>query len=194
MGPAIVIAYMPFYEFFAFLNANSEAIVAIMALIVSIRALNNNLTHNRLAMKPLLTTVTNGDLIAHNIFRVDATVENQGLGPAIIDGFSLYYNGKELNIDDQVQHNKNMLEFAEKYFGNDCHLRVSTGIRRPGSAIEAGKEVALLKLEIKKDDKKEINTKEAMNFIALCRVCIVYSSVYEDQYNLDSDTEGLGNS
>jgi len=87
---------------FNFLGSHWEAIVAICALFITTWQTTVTRRHNRLSVKPHLVTWVN-DHKDDEWFTITVELMNNGLGPALINSFKVFYEGKEIGTNENRQ-------------------------------------------------------------------------------------------
>ena len=112
--------------------ALSAMIVAVFALFVTIWDSYQSRKHNRLSVKPFLGIGVD----IHE--KVEFTLSNQGIGPAVIKEFSVYFDGKLLSKNPRADIYRDLLEGSiGKY---KFHIPFE------GACIKEGAEKSLLRL------------------------------------------------
>lgn len=90
--------------------------------------------HNRLSVKPHLCTWTHDD-DSDKMYKIYFLLSNNGLGPAIIKSFKVYFDGERLGdhsnskqlksaINEKVQSQKEVLRHTVSVLGNDSAFPV----------------------------------------------------------------------
>jgi hypothetical protein len=87
-------------EVLDFLRLNGALIVSTCALVLTITNASATRLHNRLTVQPRLSTFTNRntDPLTGTTGFVEVRLSNNGLGPAIIDTFTVLLNGKPTGV------------------------------------------------------------------------------------------------
>jgi hypothetical protein len=151
---------------------NEEIYIALVSILVAACALGTTIwqgyimrKHNKLSVKPLLTTFDLQDLKG-NIEWVEYRLENCGVGPAIIKNFSLFYDEKEVS-----RNNRKTYEdfFKDKTKG---FLFSSNGSCVPNSIIPAGGSIVLVSFKYDKE-KHDVSFAEKINIV------VEYQSIYK---------------
>lgn len=144
--------------------ALSAMIVAVFALFVTIWDSYQSRKHNRLSVKPFLGIGVD----IHE--KVEFTLSNQGIGPAVIKEFSVYFDGKLLSKNPRADIYRDLLEGSiGKY---KFHIPFE------GACIKEGAEKSLLRVDY--DDPKK-NKQSIENFSNKLAFKVVYTSIYGDQ-------------
>lgn len=171
----IIQAAMPIWNF---LNNNGSAIIATCALGVTFWQSCVTRKHNKLSVRPLLTTMESHD-IKGNIGYIAFHLENCGVGPAIIKNFVLLYGDEEVARNDGTAYSAFL---ARK---TDGCADVYTGFLVPGYALPAGTKHPLLLFSYDIQN-KDVSFSEKLNLI------VDYQSIYEDKvYTYDSRKDRL---
>lgn len=123
--------------------------------------------HNRLSVRPMLTTMERYE-IKNNLGYVSFELSNCGIGPAIIKNFVL------LNGDEEVSRN-NRKTYDDFLRSRAQELdNVYTGSFVPGSALSVGDKHTLLSFvcDVEKHD---------VSFIHRLNLIVDYQSIYQDE-------------
>lgn len=83
--------------------------IAILALFVSIYEGYEIRKHNRLSLKPYLDS--SKYIHERNVFKIE--LRNEGLGPAIVEDFTIYANGKQVSSWNKAMQEINMKQFSQ---------------------------------------------------------------------------------
>ena len=115
-------------------------LVALCALVFTWYQVRISREHNRLSVKPHITTFSHSQTIGTDAY---LTIElmNNGLGPAIIKSFQVLFDGKIVSLNDQkktTQHIKNQFQQQKGY-----HIE-QLG---PGYAMPANEKRIMLQLK-----------------------------------------------
>src|SRR5712672_755633 len=86
-------------SFCDFVGQNVAAIIALCALGLTVYQAGIARRHNRLSVRPSLTSFTHR-AVGHDA-RFAVTLENNGLGPAVIDSFEVTLGGQPLNVHNR---------------------------------------------------------------------------------------------
>lgn len=156
--------------------AGASVVIACCALGVTIWQGRQNHKHNKLSVKPLLTTVETRHKI-NDTFETSVDIKNTGLGPAIIKDFILIYDDEEVSKNNrQLYH-----EFLNKIAS---HLNVKHYWFVPNSSMPADDVQELLFFEHKTDDD--------ILFLQKLNIKINYQSIYGDEtFTYDSRKDRL---
>ncbi|MBL0350209.1 MAG: hypothetical protein IPP68_07535 [Elusimicrobia bacterium] len=121
-----------------FLQTNWEGFIALLALLLAVYEGKANRDHNRLSVAPHLDTETIAD--SENA-SISLKIQNNGLGPAKVSGWTICLDGKECPGNNCNQ----QFEWAcAKLLAPYSTKRVSILIPASGSYIPAGSEVCIL--------------------------------------------------
>nr|WP_312231149.1 hypothetical protein [Pseudomonas sp.] len=159
----------------AALAATFSTLVAVIALRHTQRQMALQKQHNILMVTPHLSTDT-ALSIASNSFTY--TINNNGIGPAIIKRVTIYAYGKTYENDITKAIKENCQELPLKHFGT-----VGSGSYTVGEFVPAGNSQTILKASETKHPLREARTA----FFANYRIVIEYECIYKNQFIYDSD-------
>lgn len=133
--------------------------------------------HNKLSVRPHLTTWTHSDKISH-AYVVDLL--NNGIGPAFIKDFKLLIDGHAIVGEGYVPIEKALKVLFPQYQYSSQQAFVGPGYSM--AATEKRQLVAIQFLGTNLPKPEEVDH-------AIKRVCLLieYSSIYEEPFILDSD-------
>lgn len=150
----------------------SSLIIALCALIFTIWQTHIQRVHNRLSVKPHLFTFTTRDR-NNDIARLQILLKNNGLGPAFINKFQIYYKGQECEPDAAINaalgewaNNSSRTILGEEYAMPEKETKVLLSVTFPAESDEIINNIE------KKIDQLDL--------------VIEYSSVYEKMKTYDS--------
>lgn len=155
--------------------AISAVVIALASLYVAVKQSNLAREHNRLSVRPFLTIYRKQFLNQP----IEYSLENRGIGPAIVNKFSVLVDDGEANSAD-----------GNKLLGAADLL----GIRRedvgghllgPDEVLKPGQEIVFLRFKRSGEDEPFHN--ELIRKIPRLKFKIGYKSMYDEQY------EYLGN-
>ncbi len=152
--------------------AIASAVMAACALGVTVWQGYQNNKHNKMSVRPKLTTLTNFEEIETET-KVSYELINAGVGPAIIKDFILFYDGKEISKNDGETYEKILRE-------NACNTKILY-VRSfaPGSSISTKECCTAFSFQYKSG--------QDISFMDRFNVCIHYFSIYEDEiFTLDT--------
>lgn len=86
----------------AFLKAYSAQLIAACALGLTILQAYIQRRHNVLSVRPHLSDFVNSDR-NDNSAKLQAVISNNGIGPAFIEGFQAYLDGKKCDPEEAIQ-------------------------------------------------------------------------------------------
>ena len=147
----------------------ASVIVAVCALSLTVCQNRQNHKHNKLSVRPLLTTLQSHDLDG-NIGSVSHILKNSGVGPAIIKNFIVFYDGKKIIENNYAEYEAFINQIASKNSYSD----VSKGYLIPGASMPANFEHLLLSFNYDKKKPDGSSDYNKMNII------IDYQSIYQD--------------
>lgn len=150
----------------------SSLIIALCALVFTIWQTYIQRAHNRLSVKPHLFTFTTKDR-HNNLARLQILLKNNGLGPAFINKFQVYYKGQECEPDVAINavlgewaKNSSRTVLGEAYAMPEKETEVLLSVTFPAESDEVVDEIE------KKIDQLDL--------------VIEYSSAYEKMEAYDS--------
>lgn len=158
----------------------AENIIAAMAMLVALftgifTAYQAFLTrkHNRLSVKPDVTTWINEDN-ADGYYIVRCDVKNNGIGPAIIRDYSVFYEGQKIGSNE----NRKALEAAieEKIDAQGGIIRKSVAVFGKDYPFPAGAEHTLLEIQI--PTHTQFDKKPYQDFIDKFDADFTYECIY----------------
>lgn len=142
-----------------------SAFVAICALGVTIWQRRQNHKHNRLRVRPILTTTMEHDI---ETGFVAFHLTNSGVGPAIIKNFVLLFRDKEISRNNW-ETSDDFLKSKTKGFKD-----VFIGQYVPGAAMQVGENFLLLSFEYNPG-------KHKIEFIHHLNLLVDYQCIYQDK-------------
>ena len=148
-------------------------IIALCALVFTIWQAFTQRKYNRISVKPHLSQINNRDK-NNNDARLQVMVTNNGLGPAFINKFQIYFNGVE--CDDAEKAVKNAIgNITESY---------SFSTLGDESAMAQNETKSILSVAFQAQSWREIE--EVEKKLSQLDMVINYSSAYGNKYVLDS--------
>ena len=93
-GPIKVVVTFPRKSFLQKISSTTPIIISVLALLTAIAAQWQTIRHDRLSVKPHLAFLLEDNFQAPN---VGLFIENDGLGPARIERFAIYFDGRAVN-------------------------------------------------------------------------------------------------
>jgi hypothetical protein len=163
----------------------SAMIISFVTLIIFIYQTNIIHQQSRLSVRPRLnfqSAFNHNDSIITYILEI----ENKGIGPAIINEATIYYEGKKYPVEMESFFNE-AYPGINKYGGFN---RLST--LSEGSSLTANEVSILFSFSFHQEDMKkleeylQIKTEEELPF----KLVVNYSSIYEEEWQIDSDNNG----
>ena len=152
-------------------------IVALCALWLTISESRERRKHNRLSVKPYLTTWTTSEPESgHYLF----DVVNNGIGPALIKSFQIYVDG----IVVEGVGPKMIDNTLKKLFPNAGYTAKQSYLA-PGYMMPANEKRPLVDVVSKRQGVPSPQDVEAAQ--KRIRLVIDYQSIYQDKYRYDSD-------
>lgn len=160
-----------------FLKQNWEGIVALCALFVATWQAWGTWRHNRLSVKPHLVTWSNQD-DGDGFFKVRFLLLNNGLGPAILESFDIYFNGQKIgNNLDRVNLAKNLENTLKQQSGIVRHTISTFGLKFP---MPSGYKETLLEIHVPMS--MQLNKKSYQDFLDKFDAEFVYKSMYGQRF------------
>lgn len=171
-----------------FLNTNWGAILSIVSLIVatasifiSVWEIISSRKHNFLSVRPYLGTFENIHVNDSGYIIYSTNLSNDGVGPAIIDDFEIYFDGELIAKND----NDKTLEVVEKkiketYEDAQCNVKSYTKT----ACLPAGFSQYLL--VVSKKFHGEADKRDFKQFFYRFKVRIKYKSMYNKRKVFDS--------
>ncbi|WP_199610902.1 hypothetical protein [Flocculibacter collagenilyticus] len=154
-----------------------KAVIALLALFISIYQVSSSRKHHKLSVKPYLC-----DWFHHDVDTLSFSfkIQNKGLGTAVISDYYISVNEEKISTN-------NLNELLKEKLGLDYRLFISELSQQ--SALSKDEEVFILKVE---HTKLEIDSKERnkqisnlMNTVKFlhdnCKVNISYESIYGEK-------------
>ena len=155
--------------------AISAAIIALASLYVAIQQNGLARKHNKLSVRPFLA-------IYRKQFKgkpIEYSIENRGIGPAIVKAFQVLVDGKEVAASDG-----NCIYAAMDALEIDRNI-VGGHLFGPNEVLKAGQEVIVLRFPVSGDD--EAVHKELLGKLPRMKFKIEYESMYEEKYEQEGN-------
>ena len=163
-------------------------LVSICALFLTISQTILSHRHNRLSVKPNLTSFvhTEQDMDEKAIWRITTTLTNNGLGPAIIKSFEVLFDDKpvpQVNPGDIYP----MIEREVKlrFIAEDCNF----GLLRPGYVMGKGDTVRTAKVTLVRT--LDISDDYIHASMHRFHILVRYESAYGESFTYDSRTHSM---
>lgn len=155
-----------------FLSENGSETIALCALFLTIWQLAVQRSHNKISVKPHLFLFHDKDRF-NNEGKITVYLINNGLGPAYINDFKVYLDGKEAEARFAV----------EAVFGKrDDGLQFMT--LGDEFAIAHGQRVSLISIRFPVESWDDIEATESC--LDRLQIAVKYSSAYQSKYTLDT--------
>lgn len=148
-------------------------IIAFCALFFTIWQAFTQRKHNKISVKPHLSQINNRDK-HNNDARLQVMVANNGLGPAFINKFQIYFNGVECGEAEKAVKNAigNITDnYSFSTLGDD-------------SAMAQNETKSILSVALQAQSWKDIEELEKK--LSQLEMVIQYSSAYGEKFTLDS--------
>ncbi len=170
-------------DIWSWLSSNAVNVIALCALGTTFWQAYVSRQHNKLSVKPYLTTWTHlQNDGASNIFTVD--ILNNGVGPALIKSFQIYVDGQEVKGKDDELVKKAFKILFPTYQSEPDYAYMSKGyMMPPREKCHLVKAVFSTPIEVV--EKEVEHAKERV------RVVVKYESIYQEQQTFDSTEVGL---
>lgn len=147
--------------------AIASAITAVCALGVTVWQGRQNYKHNKLSVRPMLATMEAHDE-KDNIGYASFTIENCGVGPAIIKKFILLNGDEEVSLNNRKTYDDFLRDITK-----DC-FNIYTGSLVPGYSMPMNSKHPLLSFNYD-TQKQDISFAHSLNLI------VEYQSIYQDE-------------
>ena len=159
------------------LQQNWEGIVALCALFIAAWQAWGTRRHNRLSVKPHLATWTNQD-DSDGFYKVRFVLLNNGLGPAILKKFRVFFDGKRMgdSCDRAALENK-VAEILKQQPGIIRHTISVMGLDFP---VPAGYQETLLEIQVPMT--LQLDKKVYQDFLDRFDAEFVYQSMYGQRF------------
>lgn len=153
--------------------AISAVVVALSAFIVSVWQGISSRKHNRLSVKPLvdinLSTGPSGD--------ASVALTNSGVGPALLQSFSVLYQNKKYIFNSTKTHNE-----LFKSIGVDLRqVHWSAGRHLKDAALGVGESIIMLNIE--DTSQCRVQTEKMYEAIKTMQFEVEYQSIYGEVYS-----------
>ncbi|WP_299599697.1 hypothetical protein [uncultured Microbulbifer sp.] len=159
-----------------FIKDNYEVIIATSALAMTLWQFRVQRWHNRVSVMPYLIRAESTDFDDGNA-SLKVEIKNNGLGPAFIDEFKVFYKGEEMEAEEA-------LEKALGSYIQNCQY----GTMGSKSALAQNESKVILHVRFKAKSKDEIvPVKDLLSDLDLR---IVYSSAYKATNELSTLANG----
>jgi len=156
-----------------------QGIIAIIALLLSIYQILISKKHNRISVNPKVSTFSDSKVI-DKLFIMKVDIMNNGLGPAIIESFDVFYDDHLISSND---HEKLANFLREKFPQAISHTVSSLGVNYP---MKAGEERKLVEIAVPNFkalfDLHKSYTAELNRF----NLVVKYKSVYGEKFKHDT--------
>jgi hypothetical protein len=168
-------------EAWAFAGDNASTIIAFCALGLTIYQACVVRRHNRLSVRPLLTTFT--EQVSGADARITYSLMNNGLGPALIDSFEVNLDGAVVNLQATEQINEKLTRLLEQRPRD-----FSVGHLNPGSTLR--KDEIRQMFDVRFSAMSPAQFEGLANRLNRIRLIVKYHSLYDKPYVLDTEKNG----
>jgi hypothetical protein len=162
---------------------NSGIIIALCALVLTIWQAFLTRTHNKLTVKPYLTTWST---MAGNEDFYQVDLMNNGVGPALIQSFRVYVDNQEL-----LGTESDLIDTAIKMLFSQSGYDSHNAFLSKGYMMAANDRHELIKIKFSNPNVPRVE--EVENAYKRIRIVIEYVSIYNDKYAFDSSNYSLLN-
>lgn len=162
-----------------FFQSNWEGITAFCALFLTIVELRANRKHNKLSVRPHLGTFAFHDT-NDGILEYTYILKNDGLGPAIVNRFSVFFSNKLLVENDVLETQEKVGQKISDHFAAKYYV----GAYTKGAVVSAGESFTLLNIRMELLSSDQIG--HLRNFLDNFDLEIEYSSFYGDEFSVSS--------
>lgn len=157
----------------AMLTAIAAVVVAIIQTLIMREEAVMEREHARLSVKPALAVVgSRNDDPDNPLYSIE--LSNQGLGPAVIEQFSVFYDGRYLNSWDELVESVSDGKYSIAGENENINGWSISGIT-PGTILPAGRR--LLSFQVNENIDLTTSLKEASENL---EVIICFCSVYQE--------------
>ena len=152
-------------------------IVAVIALIVSIKSSSSQRNHDRLSVKPVLafTFVKNPNPKHHSYHSIGLLLSNKGIGPAIIKEIIVELNNTDINVcklNSWVNVEEKLgIEGLAQYFYYES-----------GDPVKVDEKQYLIALRT--DYETPPNRVRLLQALKRIKICVRYESIYQESFTL----------
>jgi hypothetical protein len=157
---------------------HAETVIALCALIFTAYQVTATRRHDRLSVKPLLCAQIETD-ITGQVGRLEVFLENHGLGPAVIDHFSIQLSGKALDF----AHVGAAKQIFSEILGS-APTTYSLGGPRQGESLKADARLRIVQAYFEVKDHEEYLHK--VRQLGMLELVVDYQSVYGNRQHLKS--------
>lgn len=162
--------------FWEWLDQNGQQVVTLLALAVAVGSFWVQRRHNRLSVRPHLTTFTERE---HDKKRVVVWLRNNGIGPALIKSYGFSLDGKTKDDGSLYKTDELMADLLKNV---RCKLkRTQLG---PDYCMPANTSVVTVDIEL--DPAEPVSLAEVQNRLERCDLIVRYESFYGTPFVMDT--------
>ena len=161
-----------------FIGEHASTIIALCAFIFTVWQFRQQRVHERLKNRPQIDSFSY-DHKENKKGMIVFQIQNNGLGPAIIQSFKTYLDGKEYPVNEAVER---LLKDIRKE-----QTKKTVGKLGPGSGFGVGHRLNLLELEFPCDTDQDMQ--EWRDAVDRLDVVITYQSIFEEERTLSTISE-----
>jgi len=162
-----------------FLSRHLSTIIALCALFLTIYQSYLQRKHNRLSVKPRLSTTTEFTY-TDNMLIYKAHLINCGLGPAVIKSFNIVHGEKVI----PVHHYQDFFDMLETLFVGQIHPDSRLFVFRKEGALGLGENECIANLLIRETPEMPIS--KIQTLLLEYGLYIEYESAYAEKFTYDS--------
>ena len=162
-----------------FLSHNAAAIIALCALGLTAYQVRATRRHNRLSVRPLLSTNLDRKF-DEGRGSIEIALMSSGLGPALIKSYLLSLDGSPINVRMPIE-----IDSTFKRIVGETLTNLSVGSLDNNYALRRDETKTMIKLEFRAATQAEFDGVDAR--IQRLRLVVEYASLYGENFTLDSD-------
>ena len=174
-------------EICTWLSENYEAVVAVSALFIAFYSAQQTRKHNRLSVKPHITAFPNTDINPRECL-LSVELMNNGLGPAIIKKYLIYFDGK-IVADTDYNTLKNFFDNLIKSKKKEVYQHTIAALGKDYAMPANEKRVII---SIKFPIKSKETEKEFEELLDKFDLIVEYESFYGKKFLFDSRGQEKG--
>lgn len=167
-------AITPYVNISTIATSITSIFIALLALYFTKSQINKHDLHNRLTVRPFLNDST---IINNGEHTYSFSIENKGMGPAIIREAAIYVNGEQVKGDDPLEAAIMLISIGKPIltFG---HETVAIG-----SYISPNEKIDIATIQTKPEYSPDQLKSDITNSVYML---IRYESIYGESFNYDS--------
>lgn len=169
--------------FWDWLGQNAAQIVALLALIVAVGSFWVQRKHNRLSVKPHLTTFTERE---HDKKRAVVWLRNNGLGPALITSYEFLLDGKTKSGGSPYKADELIAELLKGIACRSKRTQLGVDYSMPANA-------SVVVLDVELDPAESVSLTEIQKRFERSDLIVRYESFYGEPFVLDTSNDPPSN-